>query len=437
MTNIAIAEDFKSSKKDEYLFFTGHLGTDVCFSKDRWVCDKLRRAPAEPDNVLTMRFNGIPEHFRDIVKYFFVISIIQGKAVSTVKSNIRDLIRFFNFWLSEMGTADLHMCDEIVVAKFCYHLDERELAESTKAGTWATVCTFFKTMRRWYGMQMKNPFSVSPYSSPRKFDDKYIPESVTIQLDRVFKNNEIPLYHRCAYWLLRLIPSRVSEIVGMRIDCLKRYNGNYVIFIPTWKQNGGWQEPIMRSIHLEETGIAGYLIDLVKQQQDMAHQLQKYMQAHQKDALFTYRKEGEYQGIHFYSEQYLVTTAVSIRIMIQNVCKKYNITDDGGQVFKVTTHQFRHNGITDRLAAGFTAAQIAEMTAHHGSAMILNSYNHLDLLPETIIEKQEYVLQEPNNHENRYVMFGGRILNMEEQLEKRLLKNLRAHKVRQAVEKAL
>lgn len=46
------------------------------------------------------------------------------------------------------------------------------------------------------------------------------------------------------------------------------------------------------------------------------------------------------------------------------------------------------------------------------------------------LEKQEYVLKEPASKENRYILFGGRILNMEEQLEKRLLRNLRAHKVR-------
>lgn len=80
----------------------------------------------------------------------------------------------------------------------------------------------------------------------------------------------------------------------------------------------------------------------------------------------------------------------------------------------VTTHQFRHNGITDRLAAGFTAAQIAEMTGHHGDAMIFNAYAHLNLMPETIREKQNYVLAERQESDKRYVLFGGRILNMDE-----------------------
>ena len=47
----------------------------------------------------------------------------------------------------------------------------------------------------------------------------------------------------------------------------------------------------------------------------------------------------------------------------------------------------------------------------------------------SIIQKQKYVLDEQENSKNPYVMFGGRILNMEEQLEKRLLKNIRAHRI--------
>lgn len=109
---------------------------------------------------------------------------------------------------------------------------------------------------------------------------------------------------------------------------------------------------------------------------------------------------------------------------------RYGVRDQDGKPYKVTTHQFRHNGITDRLAAGFTTAQIADMTGHHGDAMIYNAYAHLDLKPETIIEKQEFVSEESGSRDERYILFGGRILNMNEQLEKRLLKNLRAHRVR-------
>jgi hypothetical protein len=113
----------------------------------------------------------------------------------------------------------------------------------------------------------------------------------------------------------------------------------------------------------------------------------------------------------------------------KRICELYGVRDENGKVYNLTSHQFRHNGITDRLEAGFTLEQIADMTGHHGNAMIWNAYSHLDLKPKTILQKQRYVLNEPKPPDNPYILFGGRILHMEEMLEKRLLKNLRAHKV--------
>ena len=55
--------------------------------------------------------------------------------------------------------------------------------------------------------------------------------------------------------------------------------------------------------------------------------------------------------------------------IIHSICHRYGIWDEMGNVYVVTSHQFRHNGITDHLAAGFTAAQIAEITGHHGDVM--------------------------------------------------------------------
>lgn len=273
------------------------------------------------------------------------------------------------------------------------------------------------------GARSKNPFSVSPYRHQRRYDAKYIPESIAIQLDTAFKNDEIALYLRCVYWLLRLIPSRIGEILGMKIDCLKRFNGQYVLFIPTWKQNGGWQQPAIRSIHLEDKGIAGYLIGLIKEQQETARQIQKFLPEDKKGMLFSYRQSYCRKGKPTYSTKLcFVASIFTVNDHFRKICRRYNISDETGNVYVVTTHQFRHNGITDRLAAGFTAAQIAEMTGHHGDAMIFNAYAHLNLMPETIREKQNYVLAERQESDKRYVLFGGRILNMDEQVEQRLMK---------------
>lgn len=431
MNSAVIAENFNCAKKLEYISFVERLGSGVNFASDKWICDTLCRAPSEKRNMYTLYFDRIPEPHKDTVKYFAALSLIRSKSIATVRSYICDLVRFFDFWVIRGENNALRLCDESVAAEFYQYLEERRLAEATNIGIWSSVSTFFKTMNGWDGEDLKNPFSISPYCRQRKYDAKYIPESVAQQLDAVFKRDEVELHLRCAYWLLRLIPSRIGEIVGMSIDCLKRFDSNYILFIPTWKQNGGWRKPVTRSIHLEEKGIAAYLIALIKEQQDVARQLQEYLPENKKGALFTYRQRFVYGGkAPYYSKLCFVATGPNIRTKFQDICIKYGVHDEQGRPYKVTTHQFRHNGITDRLAAGFTTAQIAEMTGHHGDAMIYNAYTHLDLLPETIIEKQEFVSNESGSRDDRYVLFGGRILNMEEHLERRLLKNLRAHKVR-------
>lgn len=73
--------------------------------------------------------------------------------------------------------------------------------------------------------------------------------------------------------------------------------------------------------------------------------------------------------------------------------------------------------------------QIADMTGHHRNAMIWNAYAHLDLKPETIVKKKRFVLKESVDEESKYIIFSGRISGMDELLEKRLLKNIRAHRV--------
>lgn len=431
MNSAVIAETFSDAKKAEYIGFAERLGTNVHFASDKWICDTLRRSPSEKTGVYTLYFDRILAPHKDTVKYFAIISLVQNKSIATVKTYICDLIRFFDFWTNHKRNGALYTCDEFTAADFYQYLESRELAEATNIGIWSSVSTFFKTMNGWDKQQLKNPFSISPYCRQRKYYEKYIPEDVVNQLDHIFKKDEIDLYLRCAYWILRLIPSRISEVVGMPIECLKRFDGKYVLFIPTWKQNGGWRRPATRSIHLEEKGIAAYLIKLVKEQQEAARQLQKYMPDNKQGALFTYRQRYIFRKEEpYYTRLCFVATRDTVRNRFQDICVRYGVRDQDGNLYKVTTHQFRHNGITDRLAAGFTAAQIADMTGHHGDAMIYNAYAHLDLKPETIIEKQEFVSQESGVQDGRYIFFGGRILNMSEQLEKRLLKNLRAHRVR-------
>jgi len=285
-------------------------------------------------------------------------------------------------------------------------------------------------MKGWENRISINPFSESPFSKNLRCNYKYIPNEIIQQLDKAFQQKNILRHVRCAYWIMRLIPSRINEVLGMKLDCLKPYNDHYCLFIPTWKQNGGFFEPVLRVIHIEETGIAAMLLEFIREQQKFAESIQEELRESQRGYLFAFQKCFQRKnGRIDYCKDYMVSNHSNIKNEFARICRNNSIFDDEGNIFRFTSHQLRHNGITDRLATGFTPEQIRFMTAQHGDAMIYQAYNHLELLPEVIVDKQRYVLAEPDGSAKIQVLFGGRILNMEEQLENRLLKNIRAQRI--------
>lgn len=423
-------ETYKEWEKKRYKELLKKLGTNINFDDNKWICDKRIRHPSEPTHKVTIYFTTLIEKYVEITKYYVLLKLLSGNTIGTIKKRISNLSTFFYFLMDENNSCDLDKCDIYVAAKLKEYLENRGYAISTCNDTWTEASMLMKTMDGYENKRLKNPFSQNPFAGRVKIKEKYIPEEVVKQLDEVFGKEEIDHYLKCAYWILRLIPSRISEVIGMKLDCLKSYLDHYVLFIPTWKQNGGNIEAVLRSIHIKDEGIGKMLLDVIREQQKIAESLQGKMYR-DKGHLFTY------QSVYHYKDGSVsiplnigIATSRTINYQLQRICEKYDIRDKEGNLYIVTSHQFRHNGITDRLEAGFTLEQIADMTGHHGNAMIWNAYSHLDLKPKTILEKQVYVLEEPQDKGNPYVLFGGRILNMDEQNEKRLLKNIRALKVK-------
>lgn len=416
----AVRISYEESRRDELSSFVQSVCDGSRFSDDAWFCNRLRRVPSERPCELTLRFLRIPGKYTELVKYYSVMRLMERRSIKGIQNNLAALSRFFRFLEASFPDTDWKYCGSAVLPRFKQSLDGAALSECTKHNHWEMLGVFYKTMHGWENAVCRNPFTENPYIADRKYDAKYIPQAIANKLDVAFREVEIPLHLRCIYWILRLIPSRINEVLAMKLDCLKPYDGHYCLSMPTWKQNGGYLEPEIRVIHLKDVGAAGELIELVLKQQKDVQGLQNYLNPAYMDYFFVHRKPSDGK-LHAIRDEYVNSS-------FRQICEHNGILDRDGKPYKIATHQFRHNGITDRLAAGFTPEQIRFMTAHHGDAMITKAYNHLNLLPETIHQKQSYVLKESVSSEPA-ILFGGRILNMEEQLEKRLLRNIRAHRV--------
>lgn len=414
-------EFYKEHEKQRYRDFMVSLSHNIDFDSDKWICDKRLQNQAQLLSKVTIYFSKIPTRYKEMVKYYALIRLMEGKGVSTVRGDIGNVAAFLNF----MGSMPLTEISVMTASRYKEYLDAKAYSECTRNGLWADASQFLNRMNGYDGVRLKNPFYDNPYEAKQLIDQKYIPDYVAKQLDRVFMREDIPITMRCIYWLLRLIPSRIAEILGMKIDCIKPFDGHYCVFIPTWKQNGGYMEPIMRTIHLEDVDIGNHLIALIHEQQKMALSYQSYLLENKQNALLAYRREILVEGVWRTKNTYSVASWPYVSYQFKEICKRYGVRDEDGYDYVVTSHQFRHKGITDRLRAGFTLPQIAEMTAHHGTAMIYSSYAHLDLFPETIVEPMQYQTEA----KSPYVLFAGRILNMDAITESRLLKHIRSHRV--------
>lgn len=414
-------ELYEELQKQRYREFIGSISSNSVFSDDVWICDKRNVSLGNEVYKIRIYFAKIPFPHREMVKYFIVLRLLDGIGVRAVKIDLFNVGGFLNF----LGDKKFIEVDYWMASQLKVYLEEKGYAESTKSRLWSTLNQFFRKMNGFNDLQYKNPFTNNIYQYDRLRDSKYIPEDVINKLDKVYMSEEIAVTYRCIYWMLRLIPSRISEVLGMEIGCVKPFDGHFIITIPTWKQNGGYLEPIKRLIHVEDTGMGNYLLSLIREQQEISQNCQKYLLEKNKNALFTYQDGLMLDGKFHKRNRYIVATWRSVDYHLKKMCKQYNITDSTGELYKVTSHQFRHNGVTDRLRAGFTLPQIAEMTAHHGTAMLYGSYAHLNLFPETLVDPIKYNTEE----ENPYVLFGGRILNMDAITESRLLKNIRSHRI--------
>ena len=425
ITSSKTNERYQEYEKRRYRDFLCSLSDSISFEDDCWYCEKHLKNRSHNKKHVNISFRQIPKIYREMVKYYALIRLNNGVGVYTISCRVRNIAILFQF----LNGAPLSDIDYVTASDFKSFLDNKSYTENTRYTIWAAAENFLHIMNGYDGISFRNPLYKNPYTAGERLDYKYIPDFVVRQLDMVFMKETVPLPIRTVYWLLRLIPSRISEILGMEIDCLKPFDGHYCLTIPTWKQNGGYKEPLLRIIHIHDEGMGGYLLALIREQQKAAHSYQEFLPSDKKGALFTRRQSMCYRnGKICYKDVYGPLTYVQVRDSFQKICREFDIRDESGEIYTVTTHQFRHNGITDRLRAGFTLAQIAEMTAHHGSAMIYASYAHLDLFPETLSEPREYFC-EKTEKSCSHLLFSGRILNMDAITEARLLANLRAHRV--------
>lgn len=436
--NIIVRDKIENNEKEKEVLkkFLQTVSSTSTFEDDIWIADKTNKHKNVSNGAKSIYFTMFSNDYKDFVKYFALYRIGQNIEFSSIGNNLTGVLNFLEYLEDNYNGLKLKDVNKKIIYSYRDYLEDYTgLSSRTKESYWTSLILIFKYMLNFDEMPDKNvvgyinPFVVSK-SKRKSNEEKYIPEDIIAQMDKVLmENNDIPIYFRTVYWICRLIPSRITEVCSMKIECIKPYMNYKIVSIPTFKQEVNYIKPKMRNICLMEDSMGEFLLDLIKKQIDESKEYRNYIDDEvEKEFLFVYKPYQYMKKTKKWvkRENYLVTTFKEdgFNRMFKRICEVYNIKDKSGKIYNPTSHQLRHVGITDRLYEGFRLIDIMSITGHKNSSMISNNYSHIKQ-PELDKISRE-VLGEEHNH----IVFKGRILNFDDERKiKEILRRPFAHRI--------
>ncbi|MDH4162352.1 MAG: hypothetical protein OEW15_06635 [Nitrospirota bacterium] len=441
LPNIAIADEFTFDIQEELRNFMTSVTTVSSFNDGIWFFDVIKRSAGHSSDDYKIYFASVPEVYSEIVRYWVILRIRNGIAVHTQALNVSGIAHFLIFLEKECGAPDLSDVNRMTIEAYEESLYERaDIKKASKEIYWTAMANFFKDMQTWpqmpinYPVAPGNPFIRSELD--RQHNERLVPDIVLDQLDRIYRNSNLPLEDRLIYWILRSIPSRVQEITSIKLSCIRPYRDGYVLTIPQYKPSAQLREPQSKLIHILDKGHGKFLLDLVKEQQrvstnlqiELSDESQGYLMVSPYKRMSARYKDGKMACRSSYNNLTgpFVLTGPVVRTRMKKVSEYFNVCDENGGYYDAITHCFRHNGITERLYEGFSYVEIRDMSGHKGNEMIIDtSYVHVKGKEVKALAAKKRARGELGTP----ILFRGRILNLSPEKEMKLLRNPRAYRI--------
>lgn len=372
-------ERFPKDYMEKSLSFYTSLST---FDDNTWIINKLNLDENKTNKERSIYFGTFKNKgLLYETKEWAIKLLLQRTKTRTISFNVAR-IRYCDKVLENIDNfGDLTEKDVFNIYSHIFNNENRGI--KTNLENWFSLKSMMKDLNYQNQYFMMEKYITPQFPDKRKIKTKYIPKECAIQLDIIFKKQEdIPLAYRVIYWTLRLIPNRIMEVLSMTINCLKQINKDtYILSIPSFKQSGSFLTGTMKLIEIKNEGIGEYYISLLKQQiYDVttvykpdnnflfySYNFSFYKKKNSDEKKYHKSKSGKFKNI----------STDSVNRFFKTLCEYRNIHDNEGTPINITTHQFRHNAISDRMNSGiFRAIDITGLTKHHNTKMIEETYTH-------------------------------------------------------------
>lgn len=347
------------------------------FAKDRWDAHHipgLRYAPHT--NNCFVRFTGVPERFRLLVKEYAKCWLAADPAVATLDEHVYYLGRFFTVfveWYPDANT--LHALSEHDVDRFLRLLKAtpnrrgKPISDRQIEGLLRALKGFLRYLERiqspvrpqapldriiWPHHHRKLHFHANPDRI------KYIPQVVLQQLDAHLPHltpTYIPLVI-----LLRASGWRISDVLSLKIaSCLEQEGDHYWLV-------GDIQKTRVLQHRIPITSEVAAVVSA-----QIKHIQERYApQENPKGWLFPASK----RAVHGFSNNKRFAhgdplQSGAINKALNALARTYHIVDEHGTLFHFRSHAFRHTKAVELINNGMSLIQVQQWMAHASPEMTL------------------------------------------------------------------
>ena len=303
----------------------------------------------------------------DIFRATALTFLVQCASAEAAQRVVREGSHFLSY-LSKVGIF-IENIRTSVVNQYIEHLKTLEISDGQKNTRIRSACSLYETCVEnvdvvAYVKAVDFSFRFSEPVKRRRAPDKCVMEALDLAFfDLSYEG--IPLAIRLTYFLLRLIPNRISEVLSINLECLSYPDlGVFAISIPTAKETP-LHIPLYSQYSFSMDGkIESIFFRLLRMQQD---DVRSHAASEMADVDY----------LLFDSSQGRVLSANDFNQFLDEFIHHHHILDADGEYPVVTSHRFRHVCIGERLRSGIYSPEQAMKEANHSNVDVTLSYGYM------------------------------------------------------------
>lgn len=403
-------KDKKKIKIEKIKSILATLSSESDFKDNTWRFDLYYKTYNSNKSTRTAYFVSIPTEYLEIVK--LVTLLYSTHSVVAAGDFPAKIKHFFQFCKeNDIKLKDVNLKVFNLFEKYINELKNKNtqnlLNIDTRKKIWYMTKLFLSSINWHEELPYIESLKYRKTLNLKKVDvsDSRPPieTSVLVKLDNYFLEDNIALHFKLVYWFLRLFPKRISEVLNLKIDCLKELNDDfYLLNVPEIKNSGNITGVYEHSeLIFKKEKYQNFLISLIKKQVQIAKKLQNDIT--EKNYLLSYQPKTNMTKPTVLTYRYFST-------IFRQVQNRLEIVPN------ITIHQLRTTGTTLRAENGFTSLQLKELLHVNLESVAEYSKPRND----TIIKAQQKI--NATKEEAPRVYFKGIILNSKNQhIEKKIM----------------